>query len=62
MEERAEERKTAKRTGREREREVRVGPCVFRSVPSSSLHRGLGTMPLRNLCLLYGQENKEASY
>jgi len=25
------------------------------------LHRGLG-VPLRNLCLLYGQENKEASY
>lgn len=27
----------------------------------SLLHRGLG-MPFRNLCLLYGQENKEASY
>lgn len=27
----------------------------------SLLHHGLG-VPLRNLCLLYGQENKEASY
>jgi len=27
----------------------------------SLLHRGL-VVPLRNLCLLYGQENKEASY
>lgn len=49
----------------ERTERFRVGPSyarggLFRSVPSS-LHRGLG-MPLRNLCLLYGQENKEASY
>jgi len=27
----------------------------------SLLHRGLG-VPFRNLCLLYDQENKEASY
>lgn len=42
--------------------ERRVGPrCVVRSGQYHLLHRGLG-VPLRNLCLLYDQENKEASY